>query len=191
MDGAADDHVVPDRATPDRGAPGEPVFPPRLLVDRTLGRLARWLRLLGYDTVWERSAGPAELLASAQEQDRVILTRDTLLVERRAIRRGLVRAVLVRDDLLVDQLRQLRVEQGLQRRGEPRCLVCNSALEPRVLRKVRERVPPYVAQTQTRFTFCPACGRVTWPGTHWEHMQRRLAEAGFGAGEDRTGRPKS
>jgi uncharacterized protein with PIN domain len=155
------------------------VLPPRLLVDRTLGRLARWLRILGYDADWERSGGPAELLARAQDEDRVLLTRDSLLVERRAVRRGLVRAVLVRDDLVVDQLRQLRIEQGLCCVGEPRCLVCNSALEPRVLQEVCERVPPYVARTQTRFTFCPACDRVTWPATHWESMERRLSEAGL------------
>ncbi|MFH0916312.1 MAG: Mut7-C RNAse domain-containing protein [bacterium] len=173
------------------GAPAAVVLPPCLLVDRTLGRLARWLRLLGYDAVWERSAGPAELLARAQAESRGLLTRDTLLVERRAVRRGLVRAVLVRDDLVADQLRRLRIEQGLRRVAEPRCLVCNGPLEPRVLRHVRDRVPPYVARTQTRFSFCPACDRVTWPATHWESMQRRLAEAGFGVEGDRTERAKN
>lgn len=179
MDGIADD----------RGAPDAAVLPSRLLVDRTLGRLARWLRLLGYDAVWDRSAGTVELLARAQAEGRGLLTRDTLLVGRRAVRCGLVHTVLVRHDLLVDQLCQLRIERGLHAVGEPRCLVCNGLLEPRVLQDVRDRVPSYVARTQSRFTFCPACDRVTWPATHWEDMQRRLAEAGFSAEEGRPERP--
>lgn len=152
---------------------------PRLLVDRTLGRLARWLRLLGYDTVWDRSADPAELLARARSEGRLLLTRDTLLMERRAVRRGQVRAVLVRHDLIADQLQQIRLEEGLERLDSPRCLVCNGTLETRTVEEVRERVPPYVVRTQTRFNYCPVCDRVTWPATHWEDMQRRLAEAGF------------
>lgn len=148
-------------------------------MDRTLGRLVRWLRLLGYDTAWDPSGDPAAVLACAAEEERVVLTRDTLLVERRPVRRGQVRAILVRADLLVDQLRQLHDEEGLRRRGEPRCLVCNGLLQPHALEQVRERVPPYVAQTQTRFTYCPTCDRITWPATHWENMQRTLDDAGF------------
>ena len=150
------------------------------LVDRTLGRLARWLRLLGYDTIWEAAAGPADLLARAEREDRVLITRDTLLVERRAVHRGRIRAILVRGDRVAEQLRQLRVEEGLRSVGASRCLVCNSSLEELRVDAVRQRVPPYVAATQEHFTYCPVCDRVTWPATHWDDMQRRLAEAGFG-----------
>jgi uncharacterized protein with PIN domain len=90
-----------------------------------------------------------------------------------------VRAVLVRADHLVDQLGQLRREEEVTRRGEPRCLVCNGLLEARSPQDVRERVPRYVTQTQTRFTYCPICDRVTWAATHWENMQRTLGDAGF------------
>ena len=68
----------------------------KLLVDRTLGRLARLLRLLGYDTAWGRETSSAALLAQAESEDRLLLTRDTLLVERRAVHLGHVRALLVR-----------------------------------------------------------------------------------------------
>ncbi len=159
--------------------PGVSSDPPLFLLDRTLGRLVRWLRALGYDTAWDRSGGPAAVLARAAEEGRVVLTRDTLLMERRPVRRGQVSAVLVRADHLVDQLAQLRREEGLIRRGEPRCLVCNGLLQVRSREDVREHVPPYVAQTQTRFTYCPVCDRVTWPATHWQNMQRTLDDAGF------------
>lgn len=151
----------------------------RLLADRTLGRLARYLRMLGYDTVWEAAAAPEELLRRAETEQRVLLSRDTLLLERRALRRGAVRAVLVRHDLVGDQLAQLRAELGLRRIGPPRCLVCNSALKEMPAAQARGRVPPYVAATQARFTYCPGCDRVTWAATHWEDMERRLRAAGF------------
>jgi uncharacterized protein with PIN domain len=151
----------------------------RLLVDRTLGRLARWLRVLGYDTVWDRDAGPADVIARAEREGRVILTRDTLLVERRAVHAGRVRAVLVRGDKVPAQLVQLRVEEGMHRVGPARCLVCNSHLQSVSCEEVRLRVPPYVARTQEEFTYCPVCDRITWPATHWLDMERRLAEAGF------------
>jgi uncharacterized protein len=150
------------------------------LADRTLGRLARWLRLLGYDTVWDAAAGATDLLARAEREDRVLLTRDTLLVERRAVHRGRVRAILVRGDTLAEQLRQLRFEEGLHPVGLPRCLVCNSSLEELSVDAVRQRIPPYVAATQEHFAYCPVCDRVTWPATHWDDMRRRLDDAGFG-----------
>jgi len=151
----------------------------KLLLDRTLGRLARWLRLLGYDAVWDRDAAPAALLARAEAEDRLLLTRDTLLVERRAVHRGRVRAALVRGDSLTEQLVQLREEIGLHRIGPPRCIVCNGRLEQRSAEQVRDRVPPYVGATQPAFAYCPICDRVTWPATHWDDMERRLAEAGI------------
>jgi uncharacterized protein len=152
----------------------------KLLLDRNLGRLARLLRLLGYDTAWERNAGPAALLARAESESRLLLTRDTLLVERRAVHLGRVRAVLVCGNTLPEQLEQLRPELGLQRVGPPRCLVCNSPLDEVSPEQVRDRVPPYVAATQQRFTYCQACDRITWPATHWQNMERHLAELGLG-----------
>jgi uncharacterized protein len=151
----------------------------KLLLDRNLGRLARLLRLLGYDTAWERDAGPVALLVRAESESRLLLTRDTLLVERRAVHLGRVRALLVCGNTLPEQVEQLRPELGLQRVGPPRCLVCNSPLDEVSREEVRERVPPYVADTQRCFTYCPACDRITWPATHWQNMERRLKKLGL------------
>ncbi len=152
---------------------------PRFLVDRTLGRLTRWLRLLGYDAVWESGDDVAGLLARAQADGRVLLTRDTLVIERRPVRRGDVTAVLLRGDHVEEQLRQLRVELGLCRRGPARCLVCNERLEVLTVEQARLRVPAYVAETQTEFRYCAVCDRITWPATHWESASRVLRAAGF------------
>lgn len=151
----------------------------RLLADRTVGRLARYLRMLGHDVGWEPHAGASELLARAEAEDRILLTRDTLLAERRAVRRGAVAVVVVRENRVVDQLRELRSQLGLGRAGPPRCLACNAVLEDLPVEEARKRVPPYVAATQSRFRYCRVCDRITWAATHWEDMERRLKEAGF------------
>ena len=152
------------------------------LADRTVGRLARWLRLLGYDTVFDRTPDAPRLLARAGAEGRVLLTRDTLLVRRRLIARGAIAAVLVCHDDLGDQLAQLRDEIGLRQEAAPRCLVCNSPLERLEVEEVRGRVPPYVVATQECFSHCPVCDRVNWPATHWENMQTRLRELGLAPG---------
>lgn len=154
------------------------VPPPRLLADEMLGRLARWLRVLGYDTAWKRGVSDDVLLQQAERQGRLLLTRDTLLAQRRAVRRGAVTALLVRHDHLHDQLVQLRADLSLQQVAEPRCLVCNGELRPVTVEYAALRVPPYVAATQTAFRYCTACDRVVWPGTHWDEMLRVLRRAG-------------
>ena len=149
---------------------------PRFVADCNVGRLARWLRALGYDASYHPRIGDAELVREAAAEHRVLLTRDRDLTQRRAIQSGVVRAILIRDDGVKMQLRQVFSELGLGL-GDAltRCLECNSVLEPREPAMVAERVPPYVWRTQSRYSECPRCGRVYWAGTHWQHMRDVLA----------------
>jgi hypothetical protein len=104
------------------------------------------------------------------------LTRDRDLTKRRVIQSGLVRAILIRDDEVTVQLRQVFSELGLElEEALTRCIECNAELEERVPAVVAERVPAYVRRTQTRYSQCPACGRVYWAGTHWQRMREVLA----------------
>ncbi|MCS7178265.1 MAG: Mut7-C RNAse domain-containing protein [Anaerolineae bacterium] len=142
----------------------------RLLADGMLGRLARWLRLLGYDTAYENHADDLELARRARAEGRILLTRDRAL----AARRGL-RSLLIESEHVQEQVRQV-----VETLGPPphpalsRCSLCNVPLEPATPRQVADRVPPYVLQTQRRFGVCPACRRVYWAGTHLQHMRRYL-----------------
>jgi uncharacterized protein with PIN domain len=154
--------------------------PPRFLVDEMLGRLAKWLRALGYDAVWERGVPDADLVDRAEREGRILLTRDTLLMERRPVSRGRVMAVLVRPDRLPEQLVQLRVDLGLVRLPSPRCLTCNAGLLPLPREEASAFVPQYVAQTQSCFTRCPVCRRLYWRATHWKAMEGVMDAAGFG-----------
>jgi uncharacterized protein with PIN domain len=149
---------------------------PRFLADCNVGRLARWLRALGYDASYHAQIGDAELVREAAAEGRVLLTRDRDLTKRRVIQSGLVRAILIRDDDVKTQLRQVFTDLGLDlTHSLTRCIECNSGLEPRAADNVAELVPPYVRNTQTRYSQCPSCGRVYWAGTHWRRMHEALA----------------
>jgi uncharacterized protein with PIN domain len=146
-------------------APAAKETPPRLLVDAMLGRLAHWLRLLGYDTLyWREGSDPA--LA----EGRVIVTRDRQLAGRRG-----VRALLVTAETLDAQIAEVRGALGAPP-PQPftRCSECNGALAPLPHAEARSLVPPYVWNTQSDFRRCTDCGRVYWKGTHWPGLLARL-----------------
>src|SRR6266850_639837 len=148
---------------------------PRFLADCNVGRLARWLRALGYDASYHATIGDAELVREAAAESRVLLTRDRDLTKRRVIQSGVVRAILIRDDEVTKQLRQVFAELGLElKEALTRCIECNSELQARVPATVAERVPPYVRRTQSRYSECPECGRIYWAGTHWQRMREVL-----------------
>ena len=149
---------------------------PRFLADCNVGRLARWLRALGYDASYHARIGDAELVREAAAESRVLLTRDRDLTKRRVIQTGVVRAILIRDDEVTKQLRQVFSELGLElKEALTRCIECNAELQSRVPETVAKRVPPYVRLTQSRYSECPDCGRIYWAGTHWQRMREVLA----------------
>jgi uncharacterized protein with PIN domain len=144
----------------------------RFVADGMLGTLAKWLRILGYDTLFEPGLDDNQLVRMARAQGRVLLTCDRELARRRGVRH-----VLLTSQDRAGQLRQVLAEMGLAPdHSFSRCPVCNEPLQPMDLETARERVPPYVAQTQSQFSSCPACRRVYWRGTHWTHMIDYLAQ---------------
>ncbi len=159
---------------------------PRFVADVMLGRLARWLRALGYDTLYYRDAPDRRLLALALAERRRLLTRDAALA-RRARDAGL----LVRAEGLDAQIEEVARGCGLTG-GRPlsRCLECNGLLAPSLPEAVRDRVPPYTFATRREFWTCGGCGRVFWAGTHVEGIQRRLSrilETAGDSGRDARG----
>jgi uncharacterized protein len=147
----------------------------KFIVDNNVGRLTGWLRALGYDTVFINPIKDGELIAIARREGRIVLTKDTGILRRRAITSGAVRAVQIQSD---DWRRQLaQVVRDLHLRSEPRftrCIACNTPLESRSRDEARPYVPPYVFRTQTAFLVCPTCERHYWQGTHWQRMREDL-----------------
>jgi uncharacterized protein with PIN domain len=134
-----------------------------------LGTLAKWLRFMGYDTAYPAPLGDTELLALAEREDRILLTRDKELAGRSA------HVIRVRSDNLEEQVRE--VASALQLKlVDPlsRCSLCNAILVPVPLEAVGNYVPEGVRTRHQEFWQCPSCHRVYWQGSHWDKMVERL-----------------
>jgi uncharacterized protein with PIN domain len=146
---------------------------PRFAADAMLARLARWLRVLGWDTTLEPELDDAELVFRANEQGRILLTRDRKLL--RELRPH--RSHEVRSDSPLEQLRD--VVQSLKLDPPAglftRCTVCNSPLsEPLSQEERNARLPPDVRDVVGPARHCPGCGRLYWPGSHARRMRAAL-----------------
>lgn len=134
-----------------------------------LGTLAKWLRFMGYDTAYPGPLDDTELLALAQREGRVLLTRDKELAGRSA------RALRVHSDDLEEQIREVASALDLKL-IEPlsRCSLCNTPLVAARLEEVGDLVPEGVRARHASFWQCPTCHRVYWQGSHWDKMVQRL-----------------
>jgi uncharacterized protein with PIN domain len=147
----------------------------RFVADCMLGKLAKWLRMLGYDTVYISGADDDDLVRIAVREDRVLLTRDNKLCERRMVRK---RCVFVDWGTTSQQVRQVFKQLGLRLDSQmlfTRCTVCNSEITPLAKSEVKDRVPPYVYNTQDQYGYCGACDKIYWRGTHVQHVLEALA----------------
>ena len=151
---------------------------PRFAADAMLGRLAKWLRLLGYDTLYDPTLDDAALATVARAEERIVLTRDHALSERRG-----TRSILVTSQVPREQLSQLRRELGIGPVAPlSRCSLCNHPLEAMERDRAEGLVPPYVFATHTRFWRCAACGRLYWLGSHCARMGAVMGvDLGLGA----------
>ncbi|HTX52070.1 MAG TPA: Mut7-C RNAse domain-containing protein [Candidatus Baltobacteraceae bacterium] len=140
--------------------------PPTFIADAMLGRLATWLRILGYDTEYFRG-DDAALLVRARSEGRIVLTRDRALVGRRQAPPHL----FIESDHVAAQVRQVIAALCL-RPGAPtrRCLRCNAILIARQKADVMGRVPEYVWSHHEAFWACPYCERIYWAGSHRRRM---------------------
>jgi uncharacterized protein with PIN domain len=147
----------------------------RFIADVMLGKLATWLRLLGCDVEYFPKISDDDLVERAFRTGRVILTRDTELIRRRKVRDN---HFFVRGDGFRDQLRQVAERFSIVPFGRimTRCLRCNETLMVIDRSEVRDRVPPYVFETQRDFRTCGRCERVYWRGTHRDKALTQVIE---------------
>jgi uncharacterized protein with PIN domain len=150
----------------------------KFCADRNLGRLAKWLRILGFDTKFMRDSTQARLLAERQE-GRIVLTRITSL-------RGAPGVVFVAANDPREQLARLAAELDLAPEARlSRCPVCNLELVAASPSEVEAAVPEHVRLVQRKFHRCASCGRIYWPGSHVARMRERLAGL-IAGGEEKT-----
>jgi uncharacterized protein with PIN domain len=147
----------------------------RFSADAMLGRLARWLRIAGYDTRYEPHIADAELVRTALDERRIILTRDRALAREWSVEDVLV---LKAEDTL-HQLREVASRHPLDWRARAfsRCSRCNALVEAVGRDDVPEQVPERVLAQRLALARCPRCGRIYWEGSHTERMRRVLALA--------------
>ncbi|MFC1896821.1 Mut7-C RNAse domain-containing protein [Thermodesulfobacteriota bacterium] len=144
----------------------------RFAADRSLGKLAKWLRLLGYDTVYDAKITDADFLALAAE-GRVLLTRTSRFIGRVPDRTLL----WVSGNDSREQLRHVVKTAGLGMGGDrlfSRCLRCNRIVVPAHRENVASKIPDYIFAVHARFAQCPQCRRIYWRGTHAERSRRVL-----------------
>ncbi len=152
----------------------------RFLVDGMLGRLAKWLRILGYDVLYFRDLEDPELAGLAEAEGRILLTADEELGQRQE---GEGRILISSDDWR-EQLRELAQVVELDTdRLFTRCIECNVPLERARGEEVRGRVPPFVLATQEEFSRCPQCGRIYWKGSHLAHALAEVERIIYARGE--------
>jgi len=152
----------------------------RFIADRMLGRLSRWLRLFGYDTLEIRKQKNEDdlLLELAEKEGRVLLSRDRMLIMR-AIKRG-VTAYLVESSEIMEQLKEIQREFNIKLEPEmDRCSLCNSPIrkvEPDEMDLVKSKdyVYPATLESATEFWLCDKCGQVYWRGKHWESIMETV-----------------
>ncbi len=149
---------------------------PKFIADCNVGKLAKWLRILGYDVLYDPQMDDREIVRRALAENRIILTRDNGIVQRKVVNRY----VFITSEDVAQQVHQVLTTLHLNLQEAPllsRCTECNSLLVPIPREEVRSRVPPKVFEFYKEFAYCPACDRVYWHGSHIDRVFRRLGIA--------------
>jgi uncharacterized protein with PIN domain len=144
-----------------------------------LGELTRWLRLLGYDTDYDKGPTDDELISRSRKENRILLTSDLELF-RKAIKQG-VRSLLIKPGNLASRLAVVAKKYGLELRLDPaksRCPICNGKIrEYTDVNELRKKIPTKVLNANKEFWVCTDCGKIYWIGGHWRNITRTINEA--------------
>jgi uncharacterized protein with PIN domain/sulfur carrier protein ThiS len=152
----------------------KPLRQPRFILDAHLGKLAVYLRMLGFDALYRNDYGDEELSEVAASERRILLTKDRGLLKRSAVTHGYcVRGSNYREQL-IEVLRRFDLVNSVA--PLERCLRCNAMLEPVSKEAVIHRVPPVSRAHYDEFQQCPGCGRIYWGGSHYRRMQRFIEQ---------------
>ncbi len=147
----------------------------RFIIDLMLGKLSRWLRILGFDAL-SGVVEDREILNIAKDTSRTILSRDQKLIDQ-AKARG-IPAIYIGQMDVQDQIIELYRSLGLDSieldPKNSRCPVCNGTLAEKGTEELQDRIPPKVLEYHSRFWECTECQKVYWMGRHWEDIEKKI-----------------
>jgi len=151
-----------------------PPLPPRFALDVHLGRLARSLRLLGFDCTWANDVADDDLAAKSEAEQRILLTRDRGLLKRARVVHGYLVRETDRRLQIAEVLGRFDLFGAISPFG--RCLECNGVLEPVSKEEVEDRLPPRTRRDYDDFRECRHCGRIYWKGSHYDRLADLVAD---------------
>jgi uncharacterized protein with PIN domain len=146
----------------------------KFLLTKELGRLAKWLRILGFDSEYSKQDNASSLIIQALRENRIIITRNHRLPKSAGIKIILIEAEKIKAQVS-EVLKALKITPPSDMMFS-RCIICNAELVSVAKEKIRDKVPEYVFNTQEVFITCPQCNRIYWQGTHWGNVQNTLKE---------------
>jgi len=144
------------------------------VIDGHLGRLARNLRLLGFDAAYDPRADDQQLLALMKSENRALLTRDRRLLMHAIVQHGYCPRSQKPDEQTIEVLRRFHLLKSIA--PFTRCLRCNELLEKVAKDDVIEKLEPLTKMYYEQFRRCTGCGQIYWPGSHFSKLQKRLQE---------------
>ena len=150
----------------------------RFLADGMLGKLTRWLRMLGHDVEYLNDLDDDRLVEKAAVEERVLLTRDVRLFRKASV--SGVEAFLVKGRTEVEKLAELARSFGFSLEVDvenSRCPKCNAGIRSVSKEEVAGRIPESTGRFYEEFWICVECGQVYWRGSHWERINRTLGQA--------------
>lgn len=145
----------------------------RFILTKELGRLARWLRLMGFDTIYYQGDNLGTLIIQALRDNRIVITR------RRDINHLQKCTVRVNSNELYAQLKEIKNKLNLKIEKDrmfSRCTICNEVLKKVGKKEIKKKVPEYVYAHQEEFMCCPGCGKIYWQGSHWGNVNEVIAK---------------
>ncbi|MBC8359526.1 MAG: Mut7-C RNAse domain-containing protein [Candidatus Aminicenantes bacterium] len=144
------------------------------IVDCMLGKLAKWLKILGFDSLYFSKIEDSDLLALARKEGRVLLSRDNELIDKSRD----IQTLFIKSENWNIQIEQVLDDFNLWKDISPysRCIECNVKLKDLPKSRARNLVAPFVLEQADSFSICSGCGRIFWKGTHHQDMEFKIEE---------------
>jgi uncharacterized protein with PIN domain len=143
----------------------------KFLCDEMLGRLAKWLRVMGYDVLYLKNVEDEKIVENAIKEDRILLTRDKKLAKK------FKNSLYIEEKDLDSQIGEVVEAFKIAKNEEnflSRCIICNVEIEEIEKEKIKGKVPENVFENFEEFWICKKCGRIYWAGTHWKNMKEKM-----------------